>query len=121
MSCRDGREYYVDRCYKPCKDGHIRNGTTRRCRKIRFPKVNSRGECVDPTKKFFIDKCYNKCKPGKKRNRITRRCRNKVKLDSPSTPNSTLSSKFLTPISGPISSPLNYDLFVTPPSQKNRK
>lgn len=119
MSCKDGREYYLDRCYKPCKSDQVRNVITRRCRKIRLPKVNTKGECVEPNKTFFVDKCYNHCKRGKERHQTTRRCRNKAMRYSPSR--STPSSKFETPLSGPISSPIDYDLFVTPPSHRNRR
>jgi hypothetical protein len=82
-SCKTNEEWFIDKCYKPCKPNKKRRETTRRCVKTQTEKLK-KGECEDG-KYWFIDKCYNPCKPTQTRRATTRRCVKiqKTKLPSP--------------------------------------
>lgn len=80
-ACEEGKEWYIDKCYKTCKTTQHRNPDTRRCRKICAPN-----EIRNPKTR----KCTKINLPEKKDNKyelILKRFVNKIKKDIKDQPN----------------------------------
>lgn len=102
-ACDDGREWYVDKCYKTCKTIQHRNPETRRCRKtcteneIRNPKTkrcqktknNVTNRVIPPSKEIpqELPSVKEQKKEETKQELVLKRFVNKIKQDMKNNPN----------------------------------